>query len=368
MTSQLFSNRYVMAGATFAAALGIGFVMQHGDPDPMAEATRAASVAPGAAVMQGGTGQPAARPETDAADADETAMQAPEQPVPLPEGETLSDIDFTSAAIAPRPPEEPRRLSEPPARDAEADLRQLRPATAGVDAGPRDAAPARPAPSCDVVLDARPRPNGMVRLALDAPCLPNERFTLHHNGLTFTAATDAAGKLALAAPALDTSAVFIAAFPGGEGAVAQVAVPEAGVRDRVVLQWRGDAGLQLHAFEGGAQYNDAGHRWVDAPGEPEAGEDEGFVVRLGDAAVAEPMMAEVYTFPAEMPETGVSVTVEAEVTEANCARELSAQTLGVMSGEAMERHELTFFMPDCAAVGDFLVLKNLYDDLKIAAR
>jgi hypothetical protein len=62
------------------------------------------------------------------------------------------------------------------------------------------------------------------------------------------------------------------------------------------------------------------------------------------------------------------MTVEAEVTASNCGRELSARTMGVMDGTPAERHELTFFMPDCAAVGDFLVLKNLYEDLKIASR
>jgi hypothetical protein len=368
MKSQLFSNRYAMAGATFAIALGIGFVMQRGDPDPMADATNGASMAPGMPVTLRGEGQQPAQQASDAASSDETAMQAPAQPAPLPEAETLSAIDFTSAPIAPRRTGDPRPLPEPPARDAGADRPELHTAAAQDDAAPSTGAPAQPAPSCEVALDAQPRPNGMVRLALDAPCLPDERLTLHHNGLTFTAVTDAEGSLALDAPALATSAVFIAAFPGGEGAVAQVDVPEAGARDRVVLQWRGAAGLQLHAFEGTAGYGDAGHRWADDPGKAEAAADEGFLVRLGDAAAAEPLMAEVYTFPTEMPETGVSVTVEAEVTEANCARELSAQTMGVMSGKAAERHDLTFFMPDCAAAGDFLVLKNLYEDLKIASR
>lgn len=217
-------------------------------------------------------------------------------------------------------------------------------------------------------MTAEPRRNAVVKLMLEAPCLPGERLTLHHNGLTFTAVTDESGRLALDVPALSPSAVFIAAFPTGEGAVAQASVPGAENRDRVVLQWRGAAGLQLHAFEGEAGYGAKGHVWAEAPGDVVSEGSAGFLVRLGDAEAPEPLMAEIYTFPADMPASGVSVTVEAEVTEANCARELSAQTMGVMSGQPAERHDLTFFMPDCAAVGDFLVLKNLYEDLKIAAR
>lgn len=360
MKAQLFSNRYVLAGATFAVAIGIGFVMQRGDPDPLARPTANVPAGSDQAVAPNEERQPGEAQGTASA-------EGPAMPAPPPTADGLTAIDFTSAPVAPQPVRGPRPLPEPPARDAGAAKPDLHAAAADDRDTPRAEAQAAPLSSCAVEMDAVARPNAIVRLSLDAACLPGARLTLHHNGLTFTAVTDDAGNLVLDVPALSPSAVFIAAFQNGEGAVAQTAVPQVEDHDRVVLQWRGAAGLQLHALERQANYGEPGHVWADAPGDLTAEDPGGFLVRLGDADAPEPLMAEIYTFPKATPFDEVSVTVEAEVTEANCARELSAQTLGVMGGKPAERHELTFFMPDCAAVGDFLVLKNLYEDSKIAA-
>jgi hypothetical protein len=60
------------------------------------------------------------------------------------------------------------------------------------------------------------------------------------------------------------------------------------------------------------------------------------------------------------------VSVEAEITEANCGRDVAAQTFHVHAGEIQTR-DLSMTIPACDAVGDFLVLNNLIEDLKIAA-
>jgi hypothetical protein len=53
------------------------------------------------------------------------------------------------------------------------------------------------------------------------------------------------------------------------------------------------------------------------------------------------------------------------VSEANCGRELEAQTIA--TGDAgLKVQDIVLAMPDCEAVGEFLVLKNLFNDLKIA--
>ena len=352
--SHVLSNRYVMAGATLAVALGIGFVMQRGAPDPMATAMRAAS-APGAAGAPTAPA-PGARDGAGAprdAGADGGLAAAPAQPARPATDAVLTDIHFTSATIPPRPAPAPRPA--PPLRDAAAE----RPA-------PQEAAAeSAPAPACDVTLEAEPAPAATVRLTLDAPCLPDERLTLHHDGLMFTAVTDAEGALTLRAPALTSSAVYIAAFPNGDGAVAQATVPDAGARDRVALQWRGEAALHLHAFEGDARHGAPGHVWAGAPRAPET--DGGFLMRLGAPDVADGRVAEVYTFPAEPPAGGVTLTVEAEVTEATCGTDIAADTLALRDGTAAPPREVAMFMPDCSAVGDFLVLKTLFDDRKIAA-
>jgi hypothetical protein len=361
MKAQFLSNRYVLAGATLAVALGIGFFMQRGNPYPLSGVTPGAEAPDLQAAAVAGAGQPQDSPGG-------MLGEGPALSAPPPVGEPLTEIDFTSASVAPHRTPGPHPLSEPPLRDASTEIQGVRADGSALEDAAADRMPRAPASSCDVAMAAEPRPNALVRLKLDAPCLPGERLTLHHNGLTFTAVTDEEGTVAVDVPALSSSAVFIAAFPNGDGAVVQASVPGAEVRDRVVLQWRGAAGLQLHVFEGEAGYGTDGHLWAEAPGDIAAESAAGFLVRLGDPDAAEPLMAEIYTFPAEMPSAGVSMTVEAEVTASNCGRELSARTMGVMDGTPAERHELTFFMPDCAAVGDFLVLKNLYEDLKIASR
>ena len=61
------------------------------------------------------------------------------------------------------------------------------------------------------------------------------------------------------------------------------------------------------------------------------------------------------------------VSVEAEVTKANCGREIAAETLQPGADGTMQAVEITLAVPDCSAVGEFLVLKNVLRDLKIAS-
>ncbi|MFP4275612.1 MAG: translocase, partial [Paracoccaceae bacterium] len=104
------------------------------------------------------------------------------------------------------------------------------------------------------------------------------------------------------------------------------------------------------------------------PASAAAGEG-GFLVRLGDADAPDAMMAEIYSFPRAASEQAGTprVSIEAEVTEGNCEREITAQTLGQNGKGEIAGHDLNFFMPDCEALGDFLVLKNLPEDLNIAS-
>jgi len=222
-----------------------------------------------------------------------------------------------------------------------------------------------PSLNCEYILTAKAEVRAMVRLTLNARCLENERFTLHHNGMMFTGVTDAEGQSEMLVPALSTEPVFIAAFLNGEGAVANAKVPAFTEYDRRVVQWKGPSGLQLHALEGGAEYGDPGHIWAGADQDKAAS--DGFLVRLGNPQAAEPLMADVYSFPSGAASSAdVAMSVEAEVTRENCGQDIEAQTLEFSTGGEIRSQDLTLSIPDCDAVGDFLVLKNLLDDLKIA--
>ncbi|MEX3316222.1 hypothetical protein [Sulfitobacter sp. PS-8MA] len=226
--------------------------------------------------------------------------------------------------------------------------------------------------ACDIVADARPTEAAMVELSLDAACLPNERLTVHHNGMIFTETTDAEGQLQVTVPALAEEAVFILAFGNGDGAVAQTSVPDLADYDRVVLQWKGAAGFEIHAREFGADYGDDGHVWSGAPRDRAAAASGqgGFLTRNGNTDVAEPLMAEVYSFPVSTAteDGAVALSVEAEVSEANCGLEIEAQALELRDQGAVTTRNLTLAVPDCDAVGNFLVLNNLLQDLKVAQK
>ncbi|PVA10729.1 hypothetical protein DC366_07585 [Pelagivirga sediminicola] len=282
----------------------------------------------------------------------------------------LSSIELTSAI--PAPPGDAQADAILPAPLAAQDTREAALSDAeGVTL--TDALPAEvPAPSlaCEYTLTADPAPGAMVALSLDAPCARSERFTLHHNGMMFTQITDEGGHASMLVPALAKSAVFIAGFSNGDGAVAQAQVDALETYQRVAVQWQGDSGLALHALEFGAEFGSEGHVWAEARRDVAAASDgdRGFMTLLGDADQPNALMAQVYTFPSRLDgrDGDIDLQVEAEVTQANCAKDIEAQTLQMQPGRALNVQDLTLMMPECDAVGDFLVLKNLVNDITIA--
>jgi len=228
--------------------------------------------------------------------------------------------------------------------------------------------PAMPQIGCDITATATPGDMAMVALEIKAPCFTNERLTIHHNGMMFTQVTDELGKILVDVPALSDRAVFIIAFGDGEGTVAIANVPQVYKYDRVVVQWTGDLGFQVHAREFGATYGGTGHVWSGAV--PGAQPSLGRVTRLGTSDTLLPQLAEIYTFPSGSTSISgtVALSVEAEVTADNCGRDIAAQSLELRDRLPLRTRDLVLAMPDCSAIGDFLVLNNLVDDLTIAAR
>lgn len=226
--------------------------------------------------------------------------------------------------------------------------------------------------ACEIDMTATPAAGAMMTVTLDAPCHGSERVTLHHNGLMFTNLMQPDGTLTVDVPALAEEALVIASFLDGAGALAHATVTSVPFYDRIALQWRGDAGLQLHAREFDAQYFSAGHVWQGAAADPTnaATGEGGFLTRLGSTDAPEALLAEVYTFPSGMTDTAgtVALTVEAEIIVANCDQVVEAQTLELRTGNALISRELTIDVPGCDAVGDFLLLKNIVQDLTIASR
>lgn len=221
---------------------------------------------------------------------------------------------------------------------------------------------------CPITATVRPAPKASVVLVVEAPCDRNARVTIHHNGMMFSEKTDAAGRLELSIPALSERAIFIAALAGGRGAVASTQVPDLAGVDRIALQWGDNSGFELHALEFGAGYDDPGHVWFGSGG-PAAGS-KGWLVRLGRGDMPASQQVDIYTFPSatSVASGTVKLSVEAEITALNCGRDISAQSLELRGGSRLRTREISLSMPDCSAKGDFLVLNNLVEDLKIASR
>lgn len=327
------------AGA-LACAIGIGFIMQNSE---------AAEQHYGADQSEPTSAQFESIEDANAANAMLDVQQI-----------TLTSAEYESGVALPETDDTVLKVSAPPTMPAAPEAPQI------------DLRAEKPAANCAISAEARPIAAAMVELTMSAACLPNERVTVHHNGLIFTETTSATGTLELKVPALAQEAVFIMAFTNGDGAVAQATIEDIDDYQRAVLQWKGNTGFEIHAREFSANYGEAGHLWRGAPGSVAAvvvGE-SGVLTRHGDAEAADPLLAEVYTFPTgATPNSGdIALSVEAEISDLNCGIEIEAQSLERQADGRIKTRNLTLPIPECDAKGTFLVLNNLLQDLKVAAR
>ncbi|WP_282153598.1 hypothetical protein [Ruegeria atlantica] len=303
-------KNYVTTGGTVACALAIGYLMQNGSPA-----------------------------QSDGAQVPEPVIAANQSSVIA----GLEGIVLTSSL---------------PAADATTDIKTSRRALQPTRSTPSDQE------SCTLSARAKAVPGAAARLTVKAPCHGNERIEIHHSGLTVTQRTDKNGALDLTIPALSEYAIFLISVDDQTGTVATTHIPDLANYNRIALQWQGETDLQIHALEFGASYGTTGHVSSD----PDA-KGAGKVVHLGQQAFGDAQNIEIYSFPAgEASQTGsIELTVEAEVTKANCGRDLAVQSLELRGDRRLRSRDLTLPMPDCAQTGDFLVLNNLLQDLTIAA-
>lgn len=216
------------------------------------------------------------------------------------------------------------------------------------------------APDCPVQLGLTEQPGGMIGLSLLAPCHPDERIVLYHAGLAITGKTSATGGYFGSLPALRSLADVEVRFSAGDTATAQLAIPAATGLRRFIVQWQDADAFQLHAFQGGASYGEPGHFSAAFTGAPGEGT---FVTLLGDSTTDLPLLAEVVSSPAG---AAPEIVLEAAVTEATCGREILGETIMAEAGD-VEVADLSLAMPACDAIGDILVLKNLVQDMTLAA-
>lgn len=360
-------KQIAMAAGTFSMALGIGFVMQNGDALAARFGTDGAAPERTPFVSDEEAVQPAAF-ETATAD----VLPAPAAPTPTAEQLAVVEAPVVLNPEAPTGPAVilPDAAQVTPEQEAPMQLATVEPEMVPDLSVPETAA--TPEINCVPEMVSVAGAGATVKIALSAPCHVETAFTVHHQGMMFTAMTDQDGLASVVVPALAEVAVVIAAFPDGDGGVATVTVPDVSNYDRAVLQWQGDTAVMLSAYEGDAGFGAAGHIYTDNPGDIarlDAAEG-GFLMRLGASDVPDALMAEVYTFPSGMDArvSEVLLVAEAEITDTNCGQELNAQSIQVFPTGETTALDLTLLMPECDAVGDVLILQNMFEDLTLAMR
>ena len=351
-------NRVIRVAAVLMVAAGAGFVMQNMQKAGVQQQART-EVSEEPKAIESLAAEPAA---SSAVAEVRPIAEKPAAPVVA----TMTPTRLPAAAI----PQEPAPIvmaaaeATIPGAPAIAEAAPVLPETVQPETVPPLAEATDP---CAITLDLMPEANAMIGVTMLAPCRGSERVVLKHGGLAVSGQTTANGALFTGLPAMQSPASVEVLFSDGDSFEASIDMPELVDLRRFAVQWQADDAFQLHAFENGAGYGDAGHVSGADPHRPAAGAPAkgGFLVLLGDSATENPLLAEVYTFPAD-PAAKSEVVIETAVTEATCGRELLGETLSSVDG-TVEITDLTVAMPECDAVGDYLVLKNLAPDLNIAS-
>lgn len=220
--------------------------------------------------------------------------------------------------------------------------------------------------ACGTEHGVSPELGGLIRLRVMSACDPGMRVDVTYAGLSFSGLTDAQGLLDLSIPAVSEQAEVTYRIGDGTPVTASVSVPDVAAFTRVALAWPAGADVSLHALEFGAGPGSEGHVTHRRAASPKSG---GRVVRLGTPELADSGQVEFYSLPSgpAKREGTIRLTVSARVTDETCGGPLDLVSVHA-TGEAApltRRHAIP--VPDCANVGDILVLKNILDDLKIAA-
>ena len=220
--------------------------------------------------------------------------------------------------------------------------------------------------ACDTQLTAAVLPGALLRLDVASPCTPHLPVEIAHAGLAFRVSLGAAGAVSVDLPAMTESAEVTVRIGAQDPVTKRLTVPDASAYQRVAVAWSGKTPLLVHALEFGAAPGGKGHVTArHAAGESAAGT----VRLLGDPTLAEPKQAQVYSFPSQsaVRDGTIRISLSARVTEENCDQILDLSVTQSL-GEGTPNQDVTALkLPDCAAAGKILVLKNIVQDLKIAA-
>ncbi len=218
--------------------------------------------------------------------------------------------------------------------------------------------------TCDLNMTALPQDGAMVRLNLSAPCYQNQRITVSHAGIEFADTTLADGTYNIDIPALNEYASFAVTFADGRSVEAKTLNLQLDGYQRVAVNWSGSAGLNIHALENGAAFGGVGHVWSLAPENSGIGR----LIQLGNPDVYAPVLAQVYSVQTTgLPGNArVKFLVDAALTNATCGAEILGNAFQLSDDGMFSSNEIVLTLPACGGESGYLVLNNLFNDLRIA--
>jgi hypothetical protein len=223
---------------------------------------------------------------------------------------------------------------------------------------------------CTTNLESQLVDGGMVELALNAPCHPNSRVEIRHGKLSFTSVTGHTGTLNVTVPALEESAVFMVSFTDGTRLKTRRDVPGLENIERVALQYDGKINLTLHALEFGARPGSDGDVSSNEPRSLELAlkYGGGYIIRLGDGNVNNPVLAQIYSLPIDLekPDGVIELMVEASANADNCTQNGVLRSHHSKNGRLVGSSGYRFELPECGNTTQSIVLNNVLRDLIIA--
>lgn len=193
----------------------------------------------------------------------------------------------------------------------------------------------------------------LLGLALTDPCHPGELVRISHAGMSFTGMTDDQGGYTATIPALAATGEVSVHLDSGRDLTAARLVPDLGSVARIALATRGPTGLHLSALLKGAEFGGPGHIHPENPGLPTLGLG-GFLTRLGDPTLAQPVLAEVFTAPASKSDSQIEIVATVEA--GNCGHDVLGTTFSQNGTVLPTTGAISFAMPDCDALGEVLVM------------
>ena len=200
---------------------------------------------------------------------------------------------------------------------------------------------------CEATLRADPMPDALFAVTLNAPCRPNSPVAMHYAGLTFDVTTSITGQAGFALPAMTTSGALETVFKDGLRLSTPIDAPDLSEYARVAVAWTQALDMRLTA-------NAPRHIPVRS-------------YALGQADGRSVQILSHHQSP-EVRRAVIRLGVAAPITAQNCGQERHATVRHLQPDMPPISYELRLAPTSCDQVGGILELKNILQDLKLAAK